>query len=350
VLPQGSGKSVVIAHFAKQLNQPILIFQPSKELLEQNVEKLAQYVDNEEIGIYSASMNSKTVSKYTFATIGTAYKNPDAFKHFKTVIIDECSLVNPENNSTMYRKLLKYLDAKLYGLTATPFRMSVRYEKVGLRGYADTIHTTKVITRIPKSIWRRVTFTQHISDLQELGYLSPLEYHDYSQVKWETIPLNKTHSDFDLVQYEQLLGDKMESVVAKLQDIVSKHHSIIVFCTSVRQANDLSRVFTNSTAISAQTPPKERKQAISDFKNGKINVVFNVNILSYGFDHPKIDAIVLLRPTKSLGWYMQALGRGMRVAEGKTHCDVYDFSGNSNFFGRADSMKMKKDETDRINN
>src|SRR5881396_2876599 len=69
VLPTGAGKSVVIANLAHRLNQPILILQPSKEILEQNYDKLLRYIPKEDIGIYSASMGQKEVGHYTLATI-----------------------------------------------------------------------------------------------------------------------------------------------------------------------------------------------------------------------------------------------------------------------------------------
>ena len=82
ILPTGAGKSIVIAELARQLNQPILILQPTREILEQNYEKLAHYVDPAQIGIYSASMNRKDLGFYTFATIQSIYKKPELFSWF----------------------------------------------------------------------------------------------------------------------------------------------------------------------------------------------------------------------------------------------------------------------------
>src|SRR4051812_3998685 len=97
VLPTGAGKSLVIADLAKKLMQPILILQPSKEILEQNYNKLCHYVDESEIGIYSASMNRKDLGFYTLATIQSIYKTPEKFKEFSTIIIDECHKVDPKS-------------------------------------------------------------------------------------------------------------------------------------------------------------------------------------------------------------------------------------------------------------
>src|SRR5438270_11957997 len=77
VLPTGAGKSIVIAYLAKELKQPILILQPNKEILEQNYEKLTKYVDPQEVGIYSASMDQKIIRYYTFATIQSIYEKAE---------------------------------------------------------------------------------------------------------------------------------------------------------------------------------------------------------------------------------------------------------------------------------
>jgi DNA repair protein RadD len=72
----------------------VLILQPSKEILEQNYNKLKSY-GIDDISIYSASLKSKEIAKYTYATIGSIYKKPELFSSFEYVIIDECHGVNP---------------------------------------------------------------------------------------------------------------------------------------------------------------------------------------------------------------------------------------------------------------
>jgi DNA repair protein RadD len=110
VLPTGAGKSIVIAELVHQLNEPILILQPTKEILEQNYEKLCHYVESVQIGIYSASMSRKDLGFYTFATIQSIYKKPKLFAHFGVIIIDECHLVNPKNLSGMYTKFFNEIN------------------------------------------------------------------------------------------------------------------------------------------------------------------------------------------------------------------------------------------------
>lgn len=89
ILPTGAGKSLVIADIASRLNAPLLVFQPSKEILEQNFAKLQSYgiVD---CGVYSASVGCKDINRITFATIGSVMNHMSDFAHFKNVMVDEC--------------------------------------------------------------------------------------------------------------------------------------------------------------------------------------------------------------------------------------------------------------------
>lgn len=89
VLPTGSGKSLVIADIASRLEGATLVFQPSKEILEQNYMKLCSY-GILDCSIYSASFGRKDISRITFATIGSVVNHPELFQHFQNIIIDEC--------------------------------------------------------------------------------------------------------------------------------------------------------------------------------------------------------------------------------------------------------------------
>ena len=119
VLPTGSGKSLIIADIAARLNGYVLVFQPSREILEQNFKKLCSY-GVMDCSVYSASLNSKDVSRITFATIGSVINHPELFTHFNYVIIDECHLVNPKQG--MYNEFLTMRKCKILGLTATPYQ------------------------------------------------------------------------------------------------------------------------------------------------------------------------------------------------------------------------------------
>lgn len=347
VLPTGAGKSVVIANLANELKEPILILQPSKEILEQNYSKLIQYVDPSQIGIYSASMNEKTINHFTFATIQSIYKKAEDFKQFRLVIIDEAHLVNPKSLGSMFTSFLEEIgNPKVIGFTATPYRMDTAYINLGKNseGYPELKATvaTKLITRMKGFFWKRILYNIGISDLIERGYLCPLEYVDFSVVQHEELPTNKSMTDFDLEGYEKIMTTKKERVLQAVDYAEKNCKSVLVFCSSVKRAEELSEQVPNSAAVSAKTPAKERARIIESFKDGTIKTVFNVGVLTTGFDHPGLDCIILLRPTRSIGLYYQMLGRGVRIAPGKTTCKILDLTSTVQNLGRIETIKLEK--------
>lgn len=344
VLPTGAGKSIVIAELAHALNEPILILQPSKEILEQNHGKLLNYVDPNEVGIYSASMNEKVVKYYTFATIQSIYKKPDLFKHFKIVIIDECHAVNPKNLDGMFTTFLKEIgNPKVIGLTATPYRMDSFYRRFGYGKYSiETVTTIKLINRIKQRFWHRVVFNINNHELVEQGFLCPLTYIDRSVVDHAQLQMNKSKSDFDMPAWEEVMFSKQEVIRNAIEYGQRECNSVLVFCSSVGQAEKLQEEYPSSEVVTSKTGKKDRERIIEGFKNGDIQTVFNVGVLTTGFDHPGLDCIVLLRPTRSIALYYQMLGRGVRLAPGKTTCKVIDLTSTVKNMGRIESIKLEK--------
>lgn len=345
-LPTGAGKSHIIAGFVEQTNRPILIFTPSKELLEQDLEKMKAVVPENEIGVFSASMNTKDINKYTIATIQSAYKHPELFNHYTTVLIDECHLLNPKNFEGMYNTFFKQIGSpKIVGLTATPYRLDSFYRPTFKRWQPyETVTTTKMLTRYKQRVFTNMLYVINTQDLIEKDYLCHLEYNDMSYYTHAEIPTNKSASDFDMEGFEQLLGQKEESIALHIMKSRERHESILVFCTSIKQADRLSQAISGAYSISSKTKAKERKHIIEGFKNGSIKIVFNVGILTTGFDHPALDCIVMVRPTRSLNLYNQMLGRGIRKSPGKISCTVYDFSGNYRALGGIENIRVEKVE------
>lgn len=345
VLPTGSGKSIVIAETANRLQQDILILQPSKEILEQNVAKMRQYVHSSDIGLYSASVGKKFIRRYTFATIGSIYQRPELFEHINLVLIDECDLVNQKRSASMYNSFLTAIGRpKVVGFTATPFRIVTAYHKIENRREIEAHSTLKLINRMQPFFWNRLLVNVNNSDLTEQGYLSPLRYEDPRLFDHEDIPLNKSRTDFDLDAYEVRLGHVERALLDRLQEARKEFKSILVFCSSVRQAEKFAIAIRGSEVVSSKTDRETREHIINGFKNGTIPIVFNFGVLTTGFDHPSLDCIISNRPTRSLRLHYQMLGRGVRIAPGKEFCQIIDFSGNVRNLGRIHTIKMVKRE------
>ena len=94
-----------------------------------------------------------------------------------------------------------------------------------------------------------------------------------------------------------------------------------------------------AVAIDCDTPRDVRQEMITAFKNGEISVLVNVDIFTEGFDCPDVNFIQLARPTKSLSLYLQQVGRGLRIVEGKEKTIILDNVGLYNYFGLPDANR-----------
>lgn len=350
-MPQGSGKTHVIAGFVEETNLPILILAPNKELLEQDLEKLKGVVDEDEIGVFSASMDEKTVKKYTLGTIQSVYKHPEKFQRFNVVIVDECHLTVIDNKSSMYMSLFKNIgNPKVFGMTATPYRQDTYYEYPGgwenyqgqpwQKRLIESVTTTKMINRYKEGFWRRMLHVVNTTDLLKEGYLSPIEYVDKSMVKHEQLKLNKSKSDFDISAFDNLTKANYPIIAQFLQDL--PHNSCIVYCSSVKQARALNALTPNSGVVTSRTNKKDREKTVLALKNGSLHILFNVSIFTLGFDYPSLQSIVFLRPTRSLNLYTQMIGRVSRIAPKKEKGTVYDLVGNVKSMGRLEDIYVVK--------
>lgn len=337
VLPTGSGKSLIIADIASRLDGHTLVFQPSKEILEQNFKKLCSY-GILDCSIYSASFNSKEISRITFATIGSVKGHPELFGHFKNVIIDECHLVNPKEG--MYRDFLSMLKCKVLGLTATPYRLS------SSRDFGSML---KFITRTNPHIFYDVIYHVQVSTLLDMGYLAKLNYFPMNPIGWNELNLkvNTTGADYTEKsvqrEYERIdFYGYLVHIVQRLMNpkIGGKRKGILVFTRFLKEAERLTWSIPGCAIVSGDTPKKEREQILESFKSGEIPVVANVGVLTTGFDYPELDTIVMARPTMSLAMYYQIVGRAIRPHPSKESAWFVDLCGNIKRFGEVSDLRL----------
>lgn len=336
VLPTGSGKSLCLANIAKELQEPVLIFQPSKELLEQNYEKYISY--GYSASIFSASKNSREISDVTFATIGSVKSYLEKFKTFKYVLVDEAHLISPKEES-MYSKFFESVNVRLLGLTATPIRLKSynfpeKHSKLGMLN-----------RQIPK-VFSYIIHVTQIKELYSFGFLSPLKYvqdlSDLSKLEINSTGADYTEESLQKFEEEQEICKKIALGCQKTPD--RKH--VLIFVPTCIQAEKMTKYLPGCAMVSSQTPKKERADIIQKFKSGQINYVANVGIFSIGFDYPEIDMIVDAKPTLSLARYYQMLGRGIRPHPSKKNCLVVDLVGNFKKFGRIEDLIIKDDPKD----
>ena len=335
VLPTGSGKSLVIADIANRLEGNTLVFQPSKEILEQNFAKLCSYgvID---CSIYSASFNSKKINRITFATIGSVIRHTEQFHHFNNIIIDECHLVNAKGG--MYEEFIRLTNCKVLGLTATPYRLSSSSWGAML----------KFITRTRPRIFSKVIYQVQIQTLLNMGYLADLDYYYTPAPMYDERNLmdNSTGADYTdkSVQEEYQRIDFYSWLVQIVRRVMSpksgrKRNGILVFTRFLKEAQRLANEIECCEMVSGDTPKSERERILEGFKAGNIKVVVNVGVLTTGFDYPELDTIVMARPTKSLSLWYQIVGRAIRPHPGKKGW-IVDLCGNLNRFGRVQDLVL----------
>lgn len=336
VLPTGSGKSLVIADIARRLDGNTLVFQPSKEILEQNYRKLCSY-GVEDAAIYSASFHSKEISRITFATIGSVMNHWEDFGHFDNIIVDECHLVNAKGG--MYETFIKETGSRVLGLTATPYRLSTSSWGAML----------KFLTRTKPRIFQKVIYQVQIQTLLDMGYLSELDYFQCPAPLYDERNLkdNSTGADYTdgsvKAEYERV---DFYSWVVEITRRVMKpkdgrpRNGVLVFTRFLEEAERLAGEVEGCTIVSGDTPQAERDEVLRRFKAGDIKVVANVSVLTTGFDYPELDTIIMARPTKSLALWYQIVGRAIRPSPRKKKGWVVDLCGNVGRFGRVQDLVL----------
>lgn len=336
ILPTGSGKSLIIADIASKIDYPLLVLQPSKEILEQNYLKYIAYGNS--AGIYSASAGKKEINRVTFAMIGSVMNHLDFFKHFRYVIVDECHLCKPSDG--MYRRFIDDSERVIIGLTATPYRL-----------YTDGFGGSqlKFITRTRPRIFSDVIYHCQISELLAKGYLAKVNYYDLTKIQVDNLVSNSTGADYTdksvTEEYERSgFHHYLVSVVNRLLSPKSgkPRRGILVFTKFVKEAEMLVKSIPHSAIVTGETPKKERERILRDFKNGTTKVAVNVGTLTTGFDYPELDTVVMARPTKSLALYYQIVGRCIRPHKEKESSWFVDLCGNYKRFGKVEDLKVEE--------
>jgi len=339
VAPTAFGKSIVIAAIAKELGEKLLVLQPSKELLEQNYNKFVTLGGT--ASIYSASMGSKELGDVTYATIGSIIKIAGKFREMGVtkIIIDECDRY-PRDKSGQLRRFVDGMKAThVLGLTATPLKLQTNM--------GDTGPYSKLVMLTNRSkhgmFFKFILHVSQIQDIVELGYWTPLEYQSYDfdtgALVYNSSGAEYTNDSIARSYENQNIGNKIVKKIAEVQD----RKSILVAVPTIEQATELARKIPSAAVVHGGTPKDERRRIIEEFRNQQIRVIVQVNVLTVGFDYPELDCLITGRPTASISWWYQFVGRGTRIHDNKKDCLVVDFVGSVEKFGKVEALYYKQD-------
>lgn len=334
VLPTGTGKSIIIARVIQRALQKwsetrVLMLSHVGELVRQDADKLQAVWPDAPIGICSATLGAKdTNAPILFGNVqsvaGILRRTPDALGERYLIIIDECHMLS-ENENSMYRRVIDTLRAKrpsmrVLGLSATPYRM-----KGGLLTQQENAVFTDIIYDLSRQFDRLIDegFLCPIVTLRTEAFIN-LEGVRTRAGEYSKEDIAKVLSEGDVLEQ----SCKIIAAYGQRQE----RKSWLVFVSGImegeRTAAILKELGVNAIAVNSSHSQEENDAAMSDFRAGKVKCLVSADQLTTGFDAPNIDLIGMLRPTKSVGLYIQMLGRGLRICEGKTNCLVLDFARN----------------------
>lgn len=343
VLPTAWGKSILTAFVAKAATEKLLVLQPSKELLEQNYKKYVSLCGFEaKAGVYSASFGRKDINKITYATIGSIKSAGKLFQKlgFTRMLIDEAHLYPREADSMLGKFISESGVTHVLGITATPIKLQQNTDF-----YGNRFSKLQMLTSKSKkgNFFKDIIHVGQVQEMVDLGFWSKLEYQatefDASQLVY-----NQSKSEYteESVQLSFLSNDIRNQIFQELDRHTDRRH-ILVFVPSIQEAIEMARQYPESAAIHSNLKSAERADIIDRFREGKIRCIFNVRVLSTGFDYTGIDCIIFGISTASIALYYQIVGRGTRIDANKKDCLIIDLAGNVERFGRVEDIVFEKD-------
>ena len=350
VLPTGTGKAHCLAQIAtdavERWSGRVLILAHVKELLQQNAEKVSLHAPELDVGLYSAGLNRRdTDHAVIVAGIQSVYHRACELGKFDLVIVDEAHLIPPDGEG-MYRQFVSEAmvvnpNLRVIGLTATPYR---------LKG-GEICQ--------PENILNHVCYEAGIKEMIVQGYLCKLKSRG-GRAKANLDGLHIRGGEFIASEMEAAMDTDslVSSACREIIELTRDRSSVLIFTTSVEHcqhvATEISRLINSECGIvTGDTPAGKRAELLARFKGEQVTdglfgdvkpplkYLANVNVLTTGFDATNVDCVVLLRPTASVGLYVQMVGRGTRLHPDKDDCLILDYGGNVLRHGPVDAVVVQ---------
>jgi DNA repair protein RadD len=341
----GSGKSVMIAALARRAlseyqGTRLLMVVASRELCGQNLDKLLRVWPEAPAGVHSAGLGRKDIGHdVLFATIGSVFRKAHLLGRVDLLLVDECHNINPAQQG-MYRQLIgelaRYNPAmRVIGWTGTAYR-------------GDGIWLTDAVEPLFTDVAARVP----MRELLDAGYLAPLVTAPVEQIL-HADGVRMSGGDYVVSALAEKI-DQVALVEACAGEIVrlgAGRRRWLVYGVTVEHARHITAALqalgVRCALLHAGTPSGERDAIITQFRDGHLQALVNVAVLTTGFDVPEVDLIALMRNTRSPVLYVQIAGRGMRTAAGKTDCLWLDFTDTTSILGPVDRVRGRARPTPR---
>ena len=318
----GAGKTLLMAFLAKHVferggrvvqlaRQPILAKQNYDEMYECGIPA----------ALYAAKFNRRQVAQVTVATEGTiANSLHDMNKPVDLLLLDECHTLSPDDEDTQMNTIIRHLDdvttkagrkMHVVGLTGSPFR--------------------GVTPLTSFDFWHDTVFNIGTDKLTELGYLSVPVFGfadadddalDFSGVSTRSGSWEFSESDLDEIAMSDAGKKKLVNILMQVIEKTKDRNQRIVFASTKRHAREIRRILialgidkSKIGLVTDDSSESEKDRVIKLSKEGKLDWLINVSVLTTGFNSPLIDVVVYLRPIGSLVLLIQSMGRGARLLE-----------------------------------
>lgn len=318
-MPTGCGKTVTFATLAERLRWPTLVIAHREELLTQAEGTFRRIWPGVRVGIIRGERDEWNADLYgrapdvviaSVASLHAKRLQRIPRNRFRLIIADECHHAVADS----WVRAIEHFDARfVLGCTATPERADGK--------------------ALAAMFGERPLFSFPLRSAIVQGFLARLTQYAV-----------ETTADLDGVS--KRTGDLADGELARAVNTPARNRVVLeawqayaadrrtlAFAVDVQHAIDLAETFIAkgiaAATVTGETPRDERKQMLADFAVGRIRVLNNCAVLTEGFDDPEISAILMARPTCSRTLYQQCIGRGLRLAPGKTDALILDFVDNS---------------------
>jgi ATP-dependent helicase IRC3 len=319
VAATGTGKTVVFANLAREVDVPTLIVAHRDELIEQAVDKLRVWWPGVDVGVVKAA-RQEWRAQVVVASVQSLHERRlrgVPTDRFGLVVVDECHHAKADS----YVRILNHFGCGpevrredgplLLGVTATPDRGDGK----GLDALFDEI-----------------VFNYDILWGIRAGYLSDVRGVQVLMKNLDLSDVKVTRGDYNEGQLGEAMekADAPEHVVAAWLQHASTRRTLVFMPTvalAVETAEEFQASGISAGWVSGALPLEQRRDVFRRFSTGDMQVLVNCMVASEGYDNPAIDCVVMARPTKSRALYAQAVGRGTRKFPGKADCLILDVVG-----------------------
>lgn len=317
VLPTGSGKTVIFSHLAKQAHQQgrrTLILAHRDELLRQAADKLQAVAPGAPVAVVKAAENKHADAAVIVASVQTLARpnRREQIHDIGLLIVDEAHHAAAET----YRQVMGHFGCwrglPTAGLTATMVRQD--------GGLAE--------------VWQQVVYRRDILEMIAEGFLVDVRGKAVQLDGLDLDTVASTGGDFQ----DGALGAALDhaQAAATIADAYREHAADrpgILFSPTVETAHSFAEALNNAgipaAAIWGAMPADERADVLKRYADRELQVLTNCAVLTEGFDAPWASCVVIARPTRSVGLYVQMVGRVLRPFPGKSDALVLDLTGAS---------------------